>query len=88
VVFSEDIKARLAKEENVKTKNNIRHMESRIENTDEISFAIVDKAKKDESPEGDFAKAWKVLLETFKLFTAATKVMLEKQFYSNKLSNA
>jgi gag-polypeptide of LTR copia-type len=88
VESTEETKARLAKEDEVKNKNNIGYMELLMAMTEEISFAIVDEAKTDEFPQGDLAKAWKALLDTFEPSTAATKVMLKKQFYSNKLSDA
>jgi gag-polypeptide of LTR copia-type len=53
-----------------------------------FSFAIVDEAKTDEFPGGDLSKAWKAPLDTFEPSTAATKDMLKKQFYLNKLSDA
>jgi hypothetical protein len=84
----EETKVRLAKEEEVKTKNSAGYVELLMAMTDEISFAIVDEAKNEEFPGGDLAKAWKGLMDTFEPSTASTKVMLKKQFYSTKLSDA
>lgn len=85
---SDETKARLAKVEEFKTVNSTGYVELLMAMSEEVSFSIVDEAKTEELPGGDLAKAWKGLMDTFEPSTASTKVILKKQFYASKLSDA
>jgi hypothetical protein len=85
--ISEETKTRLAKVDEVKIANSSGYVELLMAMSDEISFALVDEARTDDYPGGDLAKAWKGLMDLFEPSTAATKVTLKKQFYTNKLTD-
>jgi gag-polypeptide of LTR copia-type len=55
---------------------------------DDVSFSIVDESRTDELPEGDVFLAWSGLKEVFEPSTAASKILLKKQFYESKLHDS
>ena len=67
VESSEETKARMTKDKEVKIKNNIGYMELLMAMTDKINFTILDEAKTDEFPSEDLVRTWNALLNSVEL---------------------